>query len=634
MTNSVDRFSRPVIILLLAGIILAGIITLLASGGGGGGNDVISSDDPAPTLPSRIQYSIGGPYGDPSTSGLVFSNNSNTLTVSFALKGSYTHSTHSYTLDAGPVPPFKVSTTYPGFDLLWDSFDIAVTRTLEWQLGEKPTAGQFRSLAGDYVQITINNSVNGSGVAGVDIRYEGGSPQSASLTWDQFDALLDNPASAPTYQVQAAFTYAVIQKVYRYLQTTVDQFDTVRLQESAMEAAGSGTGIKLSCDPLNGSAGSMQLTWIDGPGERATAVGPGDDFKLRYSQCWQDDSRLAQDTLYASGETRFSQYSESSDPFRLGFSDVISTNLVVTDTHESGGVITNGDTTTINSFGDGDRGGILVDLTPDTSGIINSANVFRIAEVGASSVTRPFEYGEFFMNLAEEVSASAALSDTLFCPVSGTIDYTMSANPVVNGSSIQFTFNDCVQGSAASPVTVNGSAVLNINTVSGTIASGGVYQLDTHIGFTNIGMQDDVGLVKITGGMEFTRAANNNNYTESAKDIAPTYLSVSEGNISTTLTSFSISGTHTPTSIRLGNIGDNLTLNHSEVNGPINIDILSSLEGTDYSVMYAGSFRMLATDNSSLTLGISTGGATSLALDFNGDGTTDDVYTRNWGDLH
>jgi hypothetical protein len=620
--------------LAAASILLAGMITIIASNGGGdGGVDI--TDDPAPLMPSKVVYYIGGPGGDPATSGLTYTFDLATVSVALALEGSYAHATRAYTLNASPVGRMSITTSNLRFGLLLDPFAIRVEETLQWNYGEHPTAGKFSAVSGDFVSVTINNNVSGTGIAGVDVQYIGAQivVDSASLTWAEFDAVLDDPLNEQAYLVQAAFTYLTIKTVYQHVQSIMDSFGIIRVQEATLEAAGSDNALSFSCDTLSNTTGSYQFVWHDAPGEIARALGSGDNLGWSFTDCWLHDSTLNAGLFYTSGDIAFNGYVESSNPFILGYDDVIVNDLAVTETEGAPGGVTLGTEMLINSFGSSGRGGSYVNLFPDTSGIINLVNVVRLAEVSAGAVTLPFEYGEFFMDLLENIAGEPA-SGSIPCGVSGSINYAIDPYPVTNGTTTNFTFNTCVEGNVADPVTITGSATLTINSVTGTVTSGSIYNVATTLAFNNVGILDDVGLVTVNGGMNFSRNANMGNFTETAADAAPQTLSVSEDGNDTNLTRFSVQATRTPGDITIGNTGNTIELEYSQVSDPLVISILSPLEGTGFPSMYTGSFKVTASDNTSLTVTISTDGDTTLAVDSDGDGSTDDTLMTNWDDIH
>jgi len=615
-------------------ILMTGMITIIASNGDGDGG-VDLTDDPAPMMPSRVIYYIGGPGGDPTTSGLTYTIDLATISVGLALEGSYARADRAYTLDASPVGRMSVTTANLRFPLILDPFGIRVEETLQWNYGEHPTAGKFSAVAANFVSVAVNNNVSGSGNAGVDIQYVVTEVvvESASLTWAEFDAILDDPLNEPAYLVQAAFSYLLIKTVYQHVQSIMDSFDIIRLQEAALEAAGSGNALSFSCDTLDNATGSYQFVWHDAPGEIANALGSADNLGWSFSDCWLNDTTLNAGLFFSSGSLTLNGYGESSNPFILGYDDVAVNNLVVTETEGSAGAVTQGTEMLINSFGSSGRGGSYVNLFPDTSGIINLVTVFRIAEVGAGAITLPFEYGEFFIDLLEIIAAGPA-SGSVPCGVSGSISYIMNPFPLTTGSTVDFTFNSCVEGSVTDPVTITGAVTLTINTVTGTLTDNGGYNVATTLALSNVGVLDDTGLVTVNGGMNFSRNASSGNFTESASHAAPQALTVSEDGNDTSLTAFSMQASRTPTNITIGNAGDTVVLEYSQVNDPLTIGILAPLEGTDFPSMYAGSFKVTASDNTSVTLTISTGGDTTLAVDSNGDGTTDDTLLRNWDDIH
>lgn len=621
---------RRIRFITVLGLGLLGIIG--CGGGGSGGDDVAVSDDPAPALPSKAHYYIGGPGGNPETSGFTYTIDEATVSVSLALGGSYTKADRGYTLDASPVARMEVNSSNLRFDLLQESFAIRVDETLQWHYGEHPAAGRFSSFWNNYVSVAVNNNVSGSGEPGVDIQYVAfdSVAGSASLTWDEFDAVLNDPAAAPLYQVQAAFTYLIMTNVYQSIQFIMDSFDTIRLQESALEAAGSGNGLSFSCDQLDGETGSRQLTWSDGPGEIAEALGPADAFMWSFTNCWRNDTALLGDVLYESGTIALNDYNENANPVRLAFEDVGISDLIVTATTGDPGAVTRATSINVDSFSSGDRSGIYVEVLPDTSGTINLVTVYPVVEVGTSALTGLFQYGEYFVDLLEEVAADSATDGSVSCDVSGSLDYHMGANPVVSGSAVSFSFNNCVISVAGNQLTITGDASMTVNMLTGILAANDIYTIDTVLAFNNLGLLDDVGLVVTNGAMNFSREANSGIFVEAASSVAAQPLSQTEAGVTTTLTTFATEATVSATTLTIGQAGDVLTLEYSGLSGPLTLEVLATLEGSAFPAMYSGSFRITASDSTSVTTTVSSSGETSLAVDSDGDGTADDTLLTNW----
>lgn len=614
------------------------LLTILAGcGGGGGGGDTTVTDDPAPPMPARMKYVAGGPGGDPSTTGVTMLDGALTITVRFYITGSYVPATKIYTLTLSPVPRLVISPSGQGFDLpvsdVSGTFGLLVEETLQWRFGEHPTAGSFRVTAGNYIRVVVNSDVTGTGIAGVDIQLVefGEITESTSLTWTQFDALLNNVA-APSYQRQAALAYLTLQRLYQPLQGVVENFTTIAQQESALEASGSGQALSIPlCTPFNANIGTFNLTWLDGPGNIAGALGPGDNFAIGVTDCWLDDPATTQDLLYASGALLLNAYGESTTPFRLGFDEVILNDLQITQTEQTGaGAGTLGSSTLYNSFSSVmDREGFYLELTPDVSGTINLVNVVQVAEATAETVTMPSELGNFAVNLLSEAIASTLQTDTVDCPVSGSYDYVLSSNPFVTGATMSVTFNDCVQGTISDQTNVNGSYLLTATAYTSTENLAFTLALD------NITSEDDVGVNTIDGPMNFARVVTSGTSNEVSSSVSGQTLNFTAGGVTATLSSFSLSGTRTVSGLTLGVPTESFTLQLSTMSDPLSGVITTTFSGPEMLALEAGAVRLTAPDSSNMLMTITDAtGAVTLALDSDGNGSAEDTVNTTWNDLY
>jgi hypothetical protein len=615
----------------LAGVFALGLMTIISTGGGGGGDDSVISDDPAPPMPSRVKYIAGGPCGDPSTTGITLVvDGTMTIDTTFYLEGTYTKATQVYSLTLSPVPRIAMRVTGAGFVLPItdgaDGFGLRVDESLQWQVRDHPNTGEFIVGGGNFIRVTVNPDAGGAGIPGVDVALVefGMITESASLSWADFIATLNNGA-APTYQRQAALAYLVLQRLYHPLHGVMQNLNTIAEQESALEAAGSGVTLAVPlCDELNGDTGTFSLTWYDGPGEIPNALGPGDNISIDVDNCWLDDP----DLLYASGQLLFDNYGETTTPFRIGIEEVILTDLLLTETEGDAGSVIPGSSILYNTFSSvQDRDGLLFELYPDVSGNINLVNLVQIAEATATAITLPSEVGNFAVSLLEEVTA---ISGTSSCEVSGTYDYLLSVYPFENGATMNVTFNNCVRGSVADPVTINGSYTLTATRFTS------IEDLGFDLVLDDVSTTDDVGTSVISGQMHFDRVlTGGTTWNEVSSSVSGQSLNVAEGGVIASLSDFSISGARTASSLTLGDTGETFSLQLSTLGDALAGEIVTTFSGSEMVDLDAGSVRVQAVDHSKLLLTITAAdGSVNLDLDSDGDGAYEDRVATNWDELY
>jgi len=617
--------------------LLISVVTLTGCGGGGGGGGGVDvTDDPLPPMPSRVEYVAGGPGGDPSTTGLFLQDGVLAITSTFYLQGTYTPATKTYSLTQSPVPRFVVNPSGLDFNLaVYNSeggFGLLVDESLEWVYGEHPTSGEFRAISGNSIRVKVNNDIDQVGTAGVDISMVefGTDSESVSMSWDEFDAVFENPA-APSYQRQAALAYRALNYLYTPLNRVVENFGTLRSQETTLEATGSGQSVTAPlCTTFNGIDGSFSLTWSDGTEGIVGSMGSSDSFTVAFANCWVDDSATNSDLLYDSGRIELKTFGESTTPFVLGFDDVVFNELQITPTEQSGaGEGTTGSSTVYNTFSSvAGRDGFYFELTPDVSGTLNLVNVSQVASATASSITTPSELGNFGANMLEDVLAGTSTSGTNVCPVSGSYDYLLSHYPFTSGATMDVTFHDCVQGSNADRTAVNGGYTLTATAYTSTDDMGFNLAVD------NVVIQDDVGTRTIDGKMHFSRSVVGASSNEVTSSISGQSLDISQAGITGSLTNFSFTGTRTSTGITLGIENEVFTLQLSTFSEPLSGVITNGFSGTGITSLDIGALQVSASDDSNFSMTITdTSGTVTIALDSDGNGSAEDVITTNWDDL-
>ena len=617
------------------------IVTLLAflnacGGGGGGDSGTTLTDDPVPPMPSRVHYIAGGPGGDPSTTGIIMENSGLTVTASFYLVGNYVPATKQYSLILSTIPRIGILPSGLNFVLpVKDGsggFGFIVDESLQWIAGQHPTSGTFRAIAGDSIEVKVNNDIDGAGTPGVDITYF---TNSSSLSWPDFEAALNNSGAQP-YQREASLAYLTFKYLYRPLNRVVENFGTLRSQENALEAAGSGQAVSVPlCSSFNASTGTFNLTWLDGPGDIAGAMGSGDNFMIDVNNCWVDDSSNDIDLLYDNGQMQFKLYGESTTPFVLGFDQVLFNNLQITETGPGVGQVQTSTTTLYNTYSNvSGRDGFYLELTPDVSGTLNLVNVVQVATATSVSLAMPSELGNFAVNMLSDVLANNDTNGSNNCLVDsnivGSYDYTLNHIPFDDTATMQIVFHDCGQGTASDQTIINGSYTLTATAYTNTD------DLAFDLAFNHVTAQDAVGTRTIDGQMHFSRlVSGGTTSSEISSSVSGQSLVLSESGVTASLSNFSFTGTRTTTGLTLGAAGETFALQLSTLTDPLTGTITSMFTGPEMTALQAGSVRVTAPDTSNFLLTITdASGAVTLALDSDGNGSAEDTVNTSWDDLY
>jgi hypothetical protein len=230
----------------------------------------------------------------------------------------------------------------------FSEYAMQVVDPAAWVGNGDPVSGKF-DIYDDAVRkitVTVNPSVNASGIAGVDITFwpDGGegSSQSVSVTWQQLEGLFDDESAEPYARV-AAFAYSVMRFMYEQGDLVIRTLEYIAendtlLQQQAM--------VSESCDayplapvPSVADPGMSTLNWVDD--SLNNELGGGDSFFWIFDQCWSDDETDNIDLLF-DGKLDMLNYAESvtNDVItRIGFeagdnnqSGVVYDDLVLTET--------------------------------------------------------------------------------------------------------------------------------------------------------------------------------------------------------------------------------------------------------------------------------------------------------------
>lgn len=615
-------------------------ILLLSCGGSGGGGDNTLEDESPPPIPLKVEYAVGDLF-DIEGSGVIlnFADHSSAK-VGFYLDGTYVKNSQDYTLYNRDWLNMKVTPSNLVTPLWLDPFYMRVEETLEWRYGNDPTAGSFIAYNGpDSVRISINNSIGESHQAGVDISLVESNivTHSVTLTWEQFKTILETPDAYLPFQIQAAYSYLILQTVYDPVQMMVTGIDYINNHNAELYSAGNLVPYFESCElfPFNGTQGDHAYIWWDAPGEIASALGAGDNFMIDFHNCWKDDLTNTVDVSIDRGRVVLYCYWENITGAWYAFPHTSVQKVNFTRTEVDGnGVPVPLSTVTVDSFGNLGKTGFAIALTPDTSGIINITNMVSLGETAFTAITMPREVGDFVIEQFLNVGDGGTPND--LCNAGGSASYTLApvTLPVATGHVMSVTFNKCNVDSGDESAIYNGNYTATVNNLIGQLLASADYAATITVSPINFQLTDDVGTSIISGGMRFNREANSGNLSETAASLSSP-LTISESGETVSFDSFSISSSMSASGdYSFAAIGESVVISHSDYSDSFTLNINLPVQGnTGFAAPYEGSLNLVATDGSILSASIDHSvifGAVFLEVDSDGDGIADETIVRDW----
>jgi hypothetical protein len=342
-------------------LLLVLLIANLVGCFGGGDDDEVDTDVPA-TVPDQLNYEIR--QGDSVSLTIAVGQDARQAIVSSAfMTGTYNRITEAFTLD--PLGPGIMTVSASDFladldtqlsndieeTVNFSEYAMQIVESAAWVGKAEPTRGKF-DIYDDEVRkitVTVNPSVNDSGIAGVDITYLPfgdatlpGQTGTVSVTWDQLDGLYEDTLAEPYARI-ASFAYSVMRFMYEQGDLVIRTLEYIaendtRLEKEAMVAENCDT-YPLAPVPTVSDPGDSTLNWVDV--SLNNELGGGDSFFWIFNQCWNDDDMDNIDLLL-DGKLDMLNYAESVTNgviTRIGFeagdanpSGVVYDDLVLTET--------------------------------------------------------------------------------------------------------------------------------------------------------------------------------------------------------------------------------------------------------------------------------------------------------------
>lgn len=302
-----------------ASTLLTLILSVTSGCSSSGGDGDVVEEIPA-TVPDILNYEIRQGAGI----SLVLSQNPQATVSSTSLTGTFNRITEAFTLN---VQPAAMAVSAGDFlsqldidlgNTNFSDYSLHVITAASWVGDNNPTSGEFDIFddAARKITISVIADVKSTGIPGVTITYwpngadDPGSSVSDSFTWDELNALFDEPAAEPYARI-AAFAYSMLRFMYEQGELVIQALEFLSENDTLLEQTGS---IVESCDtypvaplPPVSDPGMSTFSWYDASHDNS--LGPGDTFYLDFFECWDDDQIDDFDSLN-NGTVNFVNYTE------------------------------------------------------------------------------------------------------------------------------------------------------------------------------------------------------------------------------------------------------------------------------------------------------------------------------------
>ncbi len=284
------------------------------------------------------------------------------------LDGLYNTTDRTFTIYPNPGPTLYIDTEsdlslnplyYPDIRISIYAFNIWMDSLITVNENGRMLSGDLRmSLFEPWTPIIVsaNTDVDGEGTAGYDISLVmfGETIVSKTLTWEQLDAIGDDPESEHGYLAVAWLGLRSIEFAYQNIQQLLTSYEFCIKNKQALTDAGEGNPVKLACDtfPGDSSTGSLSYTWFNSVGDTNPTLTSGDSFKITYDNCWLDDTGDFIDEIF-NGNIHVMNYIDIREPvINMGANYIVLDNLTRKETVENDGIyfIDTDSETTANSF--------------------------------------------------------------------------------------------------------------------------------------------------------------------------------------------------------------------------------------------------------------------------------------------
>jgi hypothetical protein len=310
------------------GLITAIAISVLLAACGGGGDDggsaaVDVSDEPAPPMPTTVNFNIA----TKDSARLTFA--ADGISIAYPLlkfSGTWNRTAQTWRLTG--------STGVDSGSMLFGAFSAQVIEPLTWSGDKPPATGKLEFITpagnsffpGQTVQTTIDSDPQP-----ILLTYN---TESIRYDWDSY-LLAWADTMTPSQWRLASFGMTASALVADRGRIVLELMAFINANDLRISAAGA-AGLDTACSPRPGAAtGTRKIALANPDGE----LNPGDGLIVTYTNCWLDEPTNDIDLLY-NGSITLSGYIENKTPFSTGFDEFRFNSLAENETTTVAGVVT------------------------------------------------------------------------------------------------------------------------------------------------------------------------------------------------------------------------------------------------------------------------------------------------------
>jgi hypothetical protein len=231
---------------------------------------------------------------------------------------------------------------------------------------------------------------------------------------------------------------------------------------------------------------------------------------------------------------------------------------------------------------------------------------------------------------AGTVTADAVNSGTTACAVSGTVSFSAdiaSADTLTAGDRISFVYDACDQGDGA---VLDGGFEITIRTFQGDVANG-TFLMTVDLAMTDFGVLESGQAATLDGGFSMTLDTRDANALRI--EVSGETLDVATDGEFASLADFRLEIT-SDTQLGTSMLEVDGYLMSSAFSGEVRYETSQSFDLNAAGVPTAGQIRIIGAENASITISILSEQSAQLDIDFDGDGTIDEVVTVTWTQLN
>ncbi len=265
-----------------------------------------------------------------------------------------------------------------------------------------------------------------------------------------------------------------------------------------------------------------------------------------------------------------------------------------------------------------------------TLGTINPANAATLAGRSVNAINQSTLLGGFGLDTLIKVKDNPALN--------GAGGLTISPAPTLipEGGPYVITMNDYATSYGGADIKLTGTMTVLITSHTGTVAAGETYTAELTVSAIDVAVEDNEDMeTTFTGDLMLHRENSATSLAQRATNTPGGTLSITGDGVVLQLSTFwNITNTNLSTGAYSIYTGDPVIYRVSGIPGNLSLYVSPPITGIDPISPSSGNAEIMAEDDSTVTMTVSTGGNVKLDVDTDADGTIDSTILTTFDELY